>query len=142
MEPGFFLTYLPLSQTYIQKGMYPEAVAELTKAAELSGNHPAILSELACAHALNGRVAEATGILRKFEAQARRDFFDPYFIAVIYISLGEKDKAFEWMERSYEVRSNWMLWINSEPKLNPIRNDPRFHELASRIIARSPDALQ
>ena len=144
MEPDFFLTYLPLAQTYIQKGIYPEAIAELKRAAELSGNHPAIRSELACAYALSGRRSEAVKILREFESQAGREFFDPYFIAVVYLALDEKDKAIEWLERSYQVRSNWLLWMNTEPKLDPIRNDPRFQELTatiyrSELVSRASD---
>ena len=133
MDPGFFLNYLPLSQTYLQKGSYDEAITQLLHAAELSDNHPAILAELAAAYTYVGRKDEAQKILRDFEAQASRGFFDPYFIATIYVALGDKENALEWMEKSYEVRSNWLTWIKVEPKLDPLRDEPRFRELIRKM---------
>jgi len=56
-----------------------------------------------------------------------------YQIAEIYIGLGHKDQAFQWLEKAYEDRSEWLTWIAIEPKLDPIRGDPRFAELLRRM---------
>ena len=54
-------------------------------------------------------------------------------MAVVHVGLGEIDEAFEWLERAYELRAFLLVHIQQDPRLAPIRSDPRFEELLRRI---------
>ncbi len=54
-------------------------------------------------------------------------------MAIIYTGLGEKEKAFEWLEKAYEDRSELMTWLKVDPRLDPLRDDPRFQDLLRRV---------
>jgi len=51
----------------------------------------------------------------------------------IYIGLGDRDKAFEWLEKSYLERSNSLLWLGVSPLFDPLRADPRFDDMLRRV---------
>ena len=52
-----------------------------------------------------------------------------YHVAAIYGALGDTDEAFEWLDRAYEERSPWIGYMNVDPRLDPLRSDPRFDAL-------------
>jgi hypothetical protein len=80
-----------------------------------------------------GAELQARRILEKLLEHSRRDFVDSYAIGVIHAGLGEKDKAFEWLEKAYQERSEELLFLKVEPVLDPLRADPRFQSLIRRI---------
>ena len=49
------------------------------------------------------------------------------------MALGDKDRAFQWLDRCYEERSPWLGWLKTDPALDPLRSDPRFADLLRRI---------
>ena len=55
-----------------------------------------------------------------------------YHVAAIYGALGEADEAFEWLDRAYEERSPWIGYMKVDPRLDPLRQDPRFAALLGR----------
>jgi len=55
------------------------------------------------------------------------------WIALVYTGLGDKDKAFEWLENAYNERNHWLIWIKVEPRFDSLRSDPRFTDLLRRI---------
>jgi hypothetical protein len=58
----------------------------------------------------------------------------PYNFAVIYAGLGEKDAAFNWLNRAYDDRSYMLaVYLNTDTRLDSLRSDPRFDELRRRI---------
>lgn len=56
-----------------------------------------------------------------------------HHFALIYAGLGQKDEAFEWLEKAYQERSSYLLYMKSYPSMVPLRSDPRFQDLAGRI---------
>jgi len=91
-----------------------------------------IKASLAHVYAISGNKIEAATILNELKQKSATNNVG-YQIAEIYIGLGDKDRAFEWLEKAYEDRSEWLTWIAIEPKLDPIRADPRFAELLRRM---------
>jgi hypothetical protein len=73
--------------------------------------------------------------LREMVASFERGYFKPCFIALSYVALGNYDQAFAYLEKSFAERDNWLLWFATEPKLDPLRGDPRFKELFRRTNA-------
>jgi hypothetical protein len=53
--------------------------------------------------------------------------------AIIYAGLGQRDQAFEWLEKPYKERSSWLAYLKADPRLDPLRSDPRFQELLLRV---------
>ena len=82
------------------------------------------------------RISYAVFCLKK----KKRGYFKPYFIAITYVALGDHDQAFDYLEKSFAERDNWLLWFATEPKLDPLRSDPRFDQLFRRT--NNPLALR
>ena len=133
MDPTFVFASWAIGQVYEQKGMYEAAIAELNKARPLSGDWSFIVAELGCAYARSGQKTKAEQVLDDLKARAMREFIDPGLIALIYIDLGETDQAFAWLEKVYEERSSWIVWLQVEPKFDRLRSDPRFATLLKKV---------
>ena len=67
------------------------------------------------------------------DAATKREAVSPVIVAFQYIFLGETDEAFAWLERAYRERDPRMLLLDSYPVFDPLRSDPRFDDLLSRI---------
>ncbi len=133
LDPNFVRAYLPIAAAYEQKRMDNDAIAVLKKAKNFAGNLPSVIAELGYAFAASGQRLEAQKILRELQARATQECINPCFIAFIYIALGEKDQAFNWLEKAYEERSTQMVWLNVEPKFDPLRADARFMALVKKV---------
>lgn len=131
LDPGHFMPHFVLGRAQEQLGNYQQAVNEFQKAFELSGGDLTTRASLAHAYAISGDKAEAETILSELKKLTNNNV--GYQIAEIYIGLGDKDQAFQWLEKAYEDRSEWLTWIAIEPKLDPLRSDPRFAELLRRM---------
>jgi TolB-like protein/Tfp pilus assembly protein PilF len=132
MDISFYLVRVCLAQAYLRMGLYNEAFQELNIAKGLS-NAPYVIAELGCAYAASGNRAEAQRIIRELNERARREWVDPYLIAIIYTELGDKDQAFKWLEKSYKERSPWIAWLPVEPKFDSLRTDSRFNNVLKRV---------
>jgi tetratricopeptide (TPR) repeat protein len=113
--------------------MYKQSIDELKKALSVSENNVEILSSMAHVYAASGNKAEAQQILKKVNELSKQEHVDPYFVALIYLGLGQKDQAFEWLEKAYDHRSMMLNWLNIEPRLDSIRSDPRYQQFGRRI---------
>ena len=127
-----------LGWDYEQKGMHEQAIAEFKKAVELTNKNspffsPFYLAGLAHAYALAGRRSDAEQVLQGLLERARQSYISPFDIALIYAALGEKDTAFAWMAKAVAERSTWLVYSKWEPRLDPLRSDPRFQDLLRRI---------
>ncbi len=127
-----------LGWDYEQKGMHEQAIAEFKKAVELTSKDsplfsPFYLAGLAHAYALAGRRSDAEQVLQGLLERARQSYVSPFDIALIYAALGEKDTAFAWMAKAVAERSTWLVYSKWEPRLDPLRSDPRFQDLLRRI---------
>lgn len=63
-----------------------------------------------------------------------RNYVSAYGMAVIYTRFGDKDRAFEWLHKAYEERSNWLIYLKVYPTLDSLRTDPRFTDLVRLIF--------
>jgi hypothetical protein len=85
------------------------------------------------AYAKSGRKDEARKLLAELVQQSKQRYVASYSIALIYVGLDEKDEAFSWLEKAYQDRSWWLVWIKMDPKVDSLRSDPRFADLMRRI---------
>ncbi|HSD85627.1 MAG TPA: hypothetical protein VLG46_17325, partial [Anaerolineae bacterium] len=133
LDPSLVLAHAALGNDYEQKKMYGQAISELNKAKILSGNNPNFVAELGYGYAVSGQRSEAQKIIRELMERGSREYVDPCGIANIYVGIGERDLAFEWLERAYRDRSPGIAWLKAEPKYDPLRQDTRFADLLRRI---------
>ena len=139
-DPKYADTHWSLGLAYEQKRMYPEAIASFQKAveysttADLAGGKPEMIAALGHAYAVSGNQAEAGKILRDLTDRPQQQrYVSPYSIALIYAGLGDKQRAFEWLDRAYQERDESFIHLRVDPRLDDLRPDPQFVERLSRI---------
>lgn len=133
MDVNFAPAHLGLGNAYELKGEYDRAIAEYQTAIALSGQVTSWVGSLGHAYAMAGRKNEARQILKRLEELSRHGYVSPYHTALIYIGLGEKDKALEWLEKSYDDHYWMTAFLKVDPRLDPLRPDPRFQDLLRRV---------
>jgi TolB-like protein/DNA-binding winged helix-turn-helix (wHTH) protein/Tfp pilus assembly protein PilF len=133
IEPDFVPVHLVLGQAYEQKGMLKEAIAELEKAASLSQGAPLYAASLAHAYAVAGRRSEAETLLHQTNERAQHAYVPSFHVALIHAGLGRKEETLAWLERGYQERSAWMVWLKVDPRFDFVRSDARFQNLLRRV---------
>jgi len=115
-----------------QQGRYAEAVDAFTRALEVD-RVPILLAMLAHTHAIAGNREKALAYLDALREQAKERYVSPYDIALVHAALGETDAALDELQAAREDRSAWMVFLNVDPRLDPLRREPRFAELAKAL---------
>jgi eukaryotic-like serine/threonine-protein kinase len=138
IDPGYILSYVTIAAAYAQKGEYEKSIATLESILRrIDGSQsvvPAvILAELGYVYARSGQSELAKQILTQLDAQSQYAYTDPNFVAFIYIALGEYTEAFKWLDTALEARSSRMIWLDIDPKLDPVRSDPRFVSFREKV---------
>jgi len=133
LDQNFAQGRLRLGECYRQRGMLKEAIAEFQKARTLFGNSPYGLGELGNVYALAGKRDEAIDVLTNLEELLKQGYSVNYDIAYIHFGLGDRDKAFEYLERAYEQKENGMESLKVDPSLDNLRSDPRYKSLIKRM---------
>jgi TolB-like protein/DNA-binding SARP family transcriptional activator/Tfp pilus assembly protein PilF len=112
-----------------------EALGSITEAVRLGRT---TLSSLSLAHALAtaGAVDSATGVLKVIENQGVHGYVPSYEIGKVHLALGHPDDAMRWLERAFAEQSHSMAFLRVDPQLVPLRADPRFERLVSRVNER------
>ena len=118
---------------YLEKKLYDDAIREIRKALSMSGENTRVVATLGYADAVAGKEREARKILEELKARSRQSYVSPYFIAVVYAGLGEKDQAFAWLGKACEERHPYLILLKVEPVFKNLRDDPRFADLLRRI---------
>ena len=133
MDPSFGMAHFFLGDAYVQKDMFDQAIAEFQKGVTLVGGSPARSGALGHAYAMAGKRREAIDLLGKLKLSSRQQYVSPYAVALIYIALGDKNRAFAWLEKAYRDRYWMMTFLKVDPRLDPLRSDPRFQDLLRRM---------
>jgi serine/threonine-protein kinase len=133
-DPNRSGAFAGMGFAYQQKGMYDEAIKGYEKAISGAGRIPSALVLLAYAYASSGRKAEATRIVDELTGMARQQqYVSPYDLAILYTGLGDKDRALEQLNKAFDERAGWIIYLKVEPLFDPLRSEPRFADLVSRL---------
>jgi TolB-like protein len=134
-NPTFSIAHDCLAYAYWGKRMYPQVIEEWKTYGQLSGNPED--AELAAALEQGFRTSGWSGALTQAIAtlQTRRKtkYSSPFMIARLYADLGDKEQAFQWLDIGYREHDWMLVGLNSEFQLDPLRSDPRFAELVSKV---------
>jgi eukaryotic-like serine/threonine-protein kinase len=133
MDPRFYFAHWVLGTTLQSKGQLKEAVAEYTKAVELNDD-PSVLALLGQAYARAGQQDEAQKILVRLTEEAKSRYVQAYSFVLMYLALGDKERAIDEMERAYRERDANVAQIRTDPMLDDLRGNPRFEVLVNQIV--------
>jgi len=141
LDPSYAIALVNIGRAYEQMGMHPQARAAFQKILTAAPDNPAILSLMGHEYAVAGDTVNANRTLAKLKEVATRKYVPAVYFAVVYTGLNEKDDAFRWLEKAYEERCEYLVYLGSEPLADPLRGDPRFARLLNRIGLNSGDKV-
>jgi Flp pilus assembly protein TadD len=113
--------------------MYEKAVTEHQNAASLWEDNPEFTAYLGHTYAVSGRKGDARRTIAEIKRMSERRHVSPYYIALIYTGLGEREQAFRWLEKAYQERDHELGLLKADHRLDSLRTDPRFAELERRV---------
>jgi DNA-binding winged helix-turn-helix (wHTH) protein/TolB-like protein/Flp pilus assembly protein TadD len=128
-DSGFYLFYQHLGFAYVARHMYEPAIAAFQRARILSANAPASLSRLGHALAGAGKRQEAGQALNELQHNAA----PPHLIALVYVGLGQDERALDWLEKAYEEHAADLIYLNTDPIYDSLRGTSRFKVLIQRV---------
>jgi len=135
MDPRFYNAHRALGQVWQLKGQLNEAIGEYRKALELNDD-PYVLGLLGQAYARAGQREEAQKILARLSEEAKSRYVHAYSFALMYLALGDKERAVDEMERAYRERAGQDVFlIKVDPLLDDFRGNPRFEALVQKVFA-------
>jgi TolB-like protein/Flp pilus assembly protein TadD len=133
LDPNFEAAYEYLALSYSKRGKNTEAIAAAEKAAVLANRAGVTLGTLGYIYAVTGRRAEAVAVIRELEEKYARREAIGQFVAFVYMGFGDKDKAFEWLEKDFQARDGKLAEIRWQFQFESLTDDPRFKSLLKRM---------
>lgn len=133
IAPAVWVPYDLLGWCYEVQGKLPESIEQYQKARQIESLMGEPLGSLGRGYALQGKKAEAMKVIGELNELSKRNYTAPFFYAMIYSALGDKDHAMEWLEKAYDDKSWYVALLNVDPKMDSMRSDPRFQKLVSKL---------
>ncbi len=130
-DPNFWFGHFFLGWALAREGKYDDAITSLNEAIRL-GASPYAQGYLGYAYALSGQTAKAREVVKQMEQASKQTYVPVYQIAIVYVGLGDKEKALELLEKSFEDREEIMTFLKVDSTWEPLRQDPRFQSLLHR----------
>ena len=131
-DPDAFLLYLLRGYLRIVTGQYEEAILDARKALDLSADRRH-LEYLACALFLAGRAEEGHAALQEFEQLSKTEYIQEAELGMVYLAMGDHDRAYESFERSFQARENKLTFLRATRYFEPFEVEPRLQELLDRV---------
>jgi tetratricopeptide (TPR) repeat protein len=133
ISPDFGLAHAVLGMALERGGAYTEAIGEFNKASQLGASPSFVLAGLGSAHALAGHAREARQALDRLDEAARQEYVPAVYRAAIWAAFGDKDRGIEWTRKAVEERSDYVVYLGTEPWADPLRADPRFQQILQDV---------
>jgi eukaryotic-like serine/threonine-protein kinase len=124
---------LGLALAYVQKRIFREAITEFQAAVALSESSAIRITLAGLIHILSGERNEAIKAIEEIKKLSQQRYVSAYYPVGLYVALGEKDQAFEWLEKAYDERSDSLVFLGQDPMFDTLRSDPRFADLVRRV---------
>ncbi|CAN5551403.1 hypothetical protein BH20ACI3_BH20ACI3_32380 [soil metagenome] len=133
MKKDFPLAHLWLGRSYQQIGKYNDALGEFQQVEDAFHGWAVSLAAVGFINGVTGRKAEALKVLEALDELSKKRFVTSYGVALVYAGLGQKDQAFVWMNKAFDERSYWLVWLKRDPRWDGLRSDARFAQLVARM---------
>jgi tetratricopeptide (TPR) repeat protein len=132
IDPNYATAHLDMSDAYFAKGEYAAAVQEGSQYFITSG-YPAVAAEFKQAYAKSGYRGALQNRISRQSDPGTLEFYFPWQVALDHTRLGDKEKAFAWLEKCYAERTGLMVFLRVEPAIENLHSDPRFADLVCRV---------
>ncbi len=119
--------------------MQVDALTAIHKARELDKNDPEILGVLGYYYARSGDKGRAEELLQDLRRLSGRRYVSPTAVALIWVGLGEKDRAFEWLDEAHKTKDPLLSWLKIDSVFQPLRSDRRYFQLLKSINLEAGD---
>jgi adenylate cyclase len=133
LDPKYPNARIWLGRCYQAKKMYPQAIAEFKTMLAAVPNWPIGMAQIGNVYGVSGDKANAQKILDSLFFLSQKQFVSSYGIALVYAGLNEKENVFKWLNKAYEERANWMVWLKNDPRWIPFHSDKRYGELMNKV---------
>lgn len=133
LEPAFRTALMYLGAAYSNNFQPQEAILTLEKAGIHHPTNTTIWAWLGEAYAKAGMREKAFAVIGKLETLSKLRYVSPFDFALAHAGLKQNNEAFQWLERAYQERSPFLVFLPVEPTLDHLRDDPRFASLSHRI---------
>jgi TolB-like protein/DNA-binding winged helix-turn-helix (wHTH) protein/Flp pilus assembly protein TadD len=127
--PGY---YRFLGWCYEAEGRFREAIQAFQQALE-RGDSTMAIADLAYAYGVSGDQQAARSTIAKLTALSRQQYVPRYYFAVAFAGLRDSSQAFDWLEQAFREHSPFLVFLKTDPKLDPLRTDPRFPDMLRRV---------
>lgn len=134
--------YLNRGIYFAKAGLREEALADMNKALELASGAAAVKCIAGYISAVVGNYDEAQRILDEVLALSKKEYVSPFYLAILYAALGEKEKCFASIDRAVDDRSAEIESLIHDPMFDSIRSDPRFEQVLNKIGIPRPKAKE
>ncbi|MCA1601740.1 MAG: tetratricopeptide repeat protein [Acidobacteria bacterium] len=133
MKKDFPLAHLWLGRSYQQIGKYNDALGEFQQVEDAFHGWVVSRAAVGFIYGVTGRKAEALKVLEALDELSKKRFVTSYGVALVYAGLGQKDQAFVWLNKAFDERSHWLVWLKRDPRWDGLRSDARFAQLVARM---------
>ena len=136
MDPTFAAAHWSRGIIHMLQGQFDEALEDLEHSVEYSGGMPSTLAVQAHAYAKSGDESNALAVLAELQGRRQapeRGYVSPVLIAHVYEGLGRTEDALDWLETAVTERDGWLVFLNSFPRFESLRAEPRFEEILHRL---------
>jgi TolB-like protein/Tfp pilus assembly protein PilF len=133
MEPNFLPAHWGLGLCYLKKSMFKLAITTFKRIPSLSPASPMMMASLGHAYGICGEQAKARRLLHQLEGLATRRYVPSYDVATVHAGLGHEDHAYTWLQRAYNEREGYLIFLDADPRLAETRSDPRIRKLTNLV---------
>jgi TolB-like protein/Flp pilus assembly protein TadD len=134
MDPAYTALYYYVGQLYERQGAYGRAIEAFHKVSSKSQSRGAtVLAAIGYTHARAGHRDAAIDVLEQLKELSAREYVSSYDLALLYLALGDKDRAFATLSKAYDDYSSFLPFLNVDARLDEVRADPRFEALVERM---------
>ena len=134
IDPQQPYVYERMGPVLLMQGRNADAIAALEKARDYSGGQQDKLAWLGYAYAVSGRRADALKVLERLQGIAEgQQYVSPLHVALFYNGLGEREEAIAWLEKAYQGRDEYLVYLNVYPEFQNLHSDKRFQAIERQI---------
>jgi len=133
MDPSFFASHFVSALALEQMGELEKARTEFRVSADLSGRWPLFVAGYGHACATAGDREEALRIVAELQDTSVRKYVSSFAVAAVYAGWQDRDLTLDWLEKAYDERATWMIFLNVHPYFDFLRSEPRFQNLVRKI---------
>lgn len=132
-DANFAAGYTFMGWNLLGKQAWDEAIEMLEKALELMGGLSLVKGMLGYCYAKKGDEAKARALLAELLTQAETSYVSTFFVGFLYLGLGDRESFFDWLEKAFEERNNWLVFLEVLPTFAEVRSDVRMRALSAKI---------